>query len=173
VTRAQWVPKPSFDGAPTDALHTGNRVRSKEARLKKTIQAARIRVRNFQKYAQKFTVPVRIADLEDQKEDTQTKQRLEEICKKQLGLNAPARPFSAQYFDLNGQAIFYYMGERWTTNRKVSLNSSFLLFLDLTTANQIHELADVQDQYKDATEANLKDGKQKGWKTVCDGIKVQ
>jgi hypothetical protein len=103
-----------LDSAATDALtSSSSRIRGFAQRLQDTERRARLRVRAFKKYADRFCVPTKLADLHAIKLKKDVKATLEEICNSDLGPDAPSRALSAQYFDPDGVLLFCYMGERW------------------------------------------------------------
>ena len=121
-----FVPHPYLDGAATEGLPSSNRFRSQAARLKEVDRQARRRVQVFKKTASRFQVPTTLTYLNANRLKEKVKRKLESVCNRELGPNAPSRCFSAQYFDENGVLLFCYMGERWKDAPQVN---GFYLFL--------------------------------------------
>lgn len=92
-------------------LNSGNR--STQKRQEETLRGTRLRVQGFKKYADKFRVPVKLQDLRAKKDSKVLMRNMEIKCVQEFGADAPSRMLSAQYFDANGEALFYYLGVRW------------------------------------------------------------
>lgn len=98
---------------------------SPEKRLKAFLDMARMRAEAFRDRAPVFQVPVRLNDLIAEKGGS-TKTRLKEVCEGSLASGTPVQTFSAKFVDLDGQPLFFYLGDRWFEKGPVSKQVMFL-----------------------------------------------
>ncbi|KAF8058964.1 hypothetical protein FPV67DRAFT_1451185 [Lyophyllum atratum] len=145
------VPVPDIARFTSDTISTGKRVRSEQARINRTINAARLKAKHFMTYADKFKVPdLSIDDLSDKVPSGP----LQEICDDFLGPSHPAQVFSAQYFDKNDKPLFFYLARRRRREKETKVK-------------------DWSKQYKHRSEAHLQKLLKKGEKITHDGLPAE
>lgn len=163
-TKEQGVPRPTFDGPAQSGLISTASGRSESKRFKETLKLAERRVHNFLKYADKIRAPLHLSDLEQGYNRGLAKEQI-------IGLqDSPTRAFSAQYYDLDDQPLFFYLGQRWRDgNAKVSVSRHGLILLIFPQGTSMIAL---DKQYLQSTATDLEEGIRNGKATVCDGFEV-
>ncbi|KAK2459407.1 hypothetical protein APHAL10511_008572 [Amanita phalloides] len=156
-TPAQDIPKPESYATPKSTLiNSTNSKRSTANRINMTLERARRRIYQCLKYADRYRLPFSHNQLQALNKPN-FKAKYENVCTRLLNSDHPSRPFSAQYFDIDGKPLFFYFGHRWTDDKEKDKP-----MVDLGNNYQV--------QYQNRTLADLKEGLEANREVTCDGI---
>jgi hypothetical protein len=120
-----------------------------------------MRVQQFVQFADKITVPFKLAELTAVSKDPATEKVLKRWCDTLEKPRYQSRPFSGQYFDEDGKPFFYYMGDRIKNDPP----KEYTLKKDAFWENFYLQLQDRSDE-------DLRLARKAGKEIVCDGLSV-
>jgi hypothetical protein len=109
------VPNPKLSTYSSDIPNPKMSVRSVARRKETSLKSTRRKAEAFLKFAPIFEVDIDVEGLTKSTVDLKVQQQ---ICDTELGPNQPAQCFSGQWRTGSGQALLFYIADRWADLKK-------------------------------------------------------